>query len=86
VLRQLVDHTRAQGYAFNDGRIVSGMSAVGIAMTDEAKGSPVAALSIAAISSRISSQRQRQIVTLLRSAISELRDRLGKNTVPSPVL
>jgi DNA-binding IclR family transcriptional regulator len=62
---QLVAQTRANGYAFNDGRIVRGMSAVAVAAPG-ADGNPAAALSVAAIADRMSPERRQQVVALLQ--------------------
>ena len=50
-LTQLVEETRRLGYAFNDQMIVPGMSAIGVPVLGK-DGIAVAALSVAAITSR----------------------------------
>jgi DNA-binding IclR family transcriptional regulator len=64
-LRRFVATTRRQRYAFIDGLLVEGMSAVGVPLCD-AQGRPVAALSIAAISSRLAAAKRRDIVAKLQ--------------------
>src|SRR5258705_11596 len=63
-LRKLVERTRKDGFAFNEGGIVPGMNAIGIAVVDE-HGLPLAALSIAAIRDRMSKSRISELVGLL---------------------
>jgi DNA-binding IclR family transcriptional regulator len=64
-LRRFVATTRRQRYAFIDGLLVEGMSAVGVPLCDT-QGRPVAALSIAAISSRLAAGKRRDIVAKLQ--------------------
>ncbi len=63
-LRKLVAESRANGYAFNDGRIIPGMSAVGVPVFGY-RDRPAAALSCAAISNRMEQDRRPTIVALL---------------------
>lgn len=65
-LRGLVASTRARGYAENDGRIVSGMAGIAVAVLDRT-GEPVAALSIAAIRDRMTADRIPALVEALRA-------------------
>ncbi len=60
----LVAEARANGHSFNDGRIVSGMSAVGVPVFGY-RDRPTAALSCAAISNRMEQDRRATIVALL---------------------
>ena len=57
---------RAQGFAVNDGHIVSAMNAVGVPVIDPA-GRVVAALSIAAIRERMAPPRLADLVALLQA-------------------
>ena len=75
-LRGLVATTLATGFAFNDGRIVSGMSAVGVPVWGP-DGRVVAALSVAAINERMPPARVRQIVVVLQAEAAQLRSRLA---------
>lgn len=65
MLRQLAAETRARGYAFNDQRLMPGMSAVGVSIVTPG-GALIGALSVAAISSRMTGPRREQIAQLLR--------------------
>lgn len=64
-LDRLIAETRAQGYSFNDGRIVSAMCAAGVPVFDT-RGRVMAAISVAAIRERMSVERVAWIVGLLR--------------------
>lgn len=76
-LRRLVAEARAQGYAFNDGRIVGAMCALGVPVLDP-RGRVVAAISVAAIRERMASDRVAWIATLLRREAEHLRARLAE--------
>jgi len=65
VLRSLVARTRRDGYALNEGRIVSGMAAVGVPVLDT-EGRPLAALSLAAIAERVGGGRLPGLLADLR--------------------
>lgn len=71
----LVAESRQRGYAVNDGMLVSGMSAVGVPICSSA-GRPVAAISVAAISSRLDRGRQPEIARLLLEAATEIETTL----------
>lgn len=77
VLRDLVAETRWQGHAFNDQRVVEGMSAVGVPLVG-ADGAAVAALSVAAISSRLAGDRRADVVAWTAEAAAAMRDRLAE--------
>jgi DNA-binding IclR family transcriptional regulator len=75
VLRGLVRDTRARGYAINPGMILSDSWAIGVAI----RGSddrPIGALSIAATESRLSEERQRELVPLLKKEATWIEKRL----------
>jgi DNA-binding IclR family transcriptional regulator len=63
-LRKLVERTRKEGFALNEGGIVPGMNAIGIAVIGD-DGAPLAALSIAAIKDRMGRKRIAELVDLL---------------------
>jgi DNA-binding IclR family transcriptional regulator len=65
VLLEQVAETRRNGYAFNAGRIVTGMCAIGAAVLGPDK-LPVASLSVAAIASRMAPARVAQLVRSLK--------------------
>ncbi|MBV6307126.1 IclR family transcriptional regulator [Candidimonas humi] len=72
---RLLETSRRLGYGYNRDMIVPRVSAVGVAVMDP-EGTPVAALSIAAISSRLSGARLREVVDAMRSEARELELRL----------
>lgn len=70
-LLPLIEQARDQGYTVNDGMLVSGMSAVGVPVYGST-GVPVAALSVAAISSRLQEGRREEIAEHLKAAAKEI--------------
>lgn len=66
VIKRLVKDTRERGYAVNEGRVLAGSWGIGAAVLD-ARGRPVAALSIGAIETRLRPPRQKEIGELLRA-------------------
>ncbi len=77
VLRKLVQETRAKGYALNPGLLLPSSWAVGVPIRG-ADGRPIGALSIAAIESRLSEVRQREIVPLLKKEATWIEMRLSE--------
>lgn len=77
----LVQATRRQGFALNDGRIVEGMSAIGVPVLDR-EGVAIAAISIAAITSRMKPERRANIVALLDAEARRLEQQLGLRGPP----
>ncbi|WP_222844456.1 IclR family transcriptional regulator [Saccharomonospora sp. CUA-673] len=63
-LRHLVRRSRQAGYALNEGRVVPGSWAVGVAIHDAAD-RPVAAFSVASIAERLDRNRQHDLAALL---------------------
>jgi DNA-binding IclR family transcriptional regulator len=64
-VRKAAAKSRRNGFAFVDGRIVAGMNALGVPVSD-GTGNVVAALSLAAISDRVSGDRLAGLVKTLR--------------------
>lgn len=62
-VRAAVAEGRAQGYAFLDSAVVAGTAAVGVALPGE---HPQAAISVAAISSRLDAQRRAEVAAALQ--------------------
>ncbi len=82
-LRDKVAETRARHYALSDQDIVTGMTAVAIAIRDP-WGNPLGSLSCAAISARLMPDRRDEVVALLRSGVAEIELRLaGVNNGPT---
>jgi len=75
VLRSLVRDTRERGYAVNPGMMLSDSWAIGVAIRGS-DGRPVGALSIAATETRLSQERQRELVPLLKREVAWIETRL----------
>jgi DNA-binding IclR family transcriptional regulator len=76
VLHQLIDEARTQGHTHNPGLIVPGASGVGVPVRGS-DGRPIAALSVAAIDSRLAQPRRAQVVRWLTKEATELEDQLN---------
>lgn len=77
VLHQLIEEARAHGYTHNPGLIVPGAGGLGVPVRG-AEGRPIAALSVAAIESRLSEPRRTQIIRWLSREAEELERQLGE--------
>jgi DNA-binding IclR family transcriptional regulator len=75
-LLQMIAETRAIGYSFNDGHIIQGMRGVGVPLRN-AKGEPVASLTVAAISMRLEFERREALAQTLRSRADVLADQFS---------
>ncbi|EIM29921.1 IclR family transcriptional regulator [Microvirga lotononidis] len=75
VLRRLVADTRARGYALNPGMMLADSWAIGVAIPGS-DGRPVGALSIAATETRLTDERQRELVPLLKREAAWIEARL----------
>jgi len=75
-IRRLVDETRARGYSFVGGTILPGMSAFGVPILD-GHGHAIAALSVAAIDTRMAEPRLSKMVRLVQSEAAAVSNRLG---------
>jgi DNA-binding IclR family transcriptional regulator len=82
-LGRMIAQTRAHGFAFNDGRIVSAMTALGVPVMDE-EGRVLAALSIAAIRERMEGGRLDELGSLLRAEAHTLACALAARSQPAP--
>lgn len=76
LLFEFVERTRRTGFAFNDGRVLPEMYALGMVVRDPV-GRPVAALSVAAIVSRMQDERRANIVKWLGDAARQTEARIG---------
>ncbi|SAK88898.1 IclR family transcriptional regulator [Caballeronia hypogeia] len=70
LLREAVELGRERGYAFLDSVGTPGMAAIGIAFPSD---NPVAALSVAAISSRLAPPRQAEVARQMASQIRHIK-------------
>jgi DNA-binding IclR family transcriptional regulator len=71
LLLEVVERTRSRGYATVEGLIVPGSWGIGVVVPDN-QGRPLAAISIAAITSRVEPPRQHELVRMMDAE----RDRL----------
>jgi DNA-binding IclR family transcriptional regulator len=74
-LRDMITIARQLGYTLNDERVIQGMSAVGVPIR-RPNGQPFAALSVAAISSRLQMPRRESIVASLRQEAEQIEEEL----------
>jgi DNA-binding IclR family transcriptional regulator len=72
----LVKRARKSGYVLNDVRTLSGVTAIGVPIFD-ANGRPVAAISVSAITARMTATRQRELAELLRREIRGIEKQLA---------
>ena len=84
-LKDMVARTRRQGYSLNDGLILEEMAAVAVPVRD-GSGRTIAAISVAAIRSRMAPPRRSTIVGLLERERAAIESTLGApaKTVKEP--
>lgn len=75
-LKEMVAKTRRQGYSVNDGLVLEEMAAIAIPVHD-ASGRTIAAISVAAIRSRMNPPRRATIVELLERERAAIEAMLG---------
>lgn len=73
---EMVETSRRCGYALNDGRVIPGMAAVGVPISTT-DGYPIAAISVAAISTRFEPARRSNIVAWIREEVAKLEAELA---------
>jgi DNA-binding IclR family transcriptional regulator len=74
-MRDMITTARQLGYALNDERLIRGMSAIGVPIR-RPNGQPFAALSVAAISSRLQAPRRDNIAASLKQEAEQLEEEL----------
>jgi DNA-binding IclR family transcriptional regulator len=74
-LQAAIAETREQGYAINEGVIVTGMTALAVVIRDS-WGRPIASLCCAAVSDRLRPDRRPPVVALLRQEAGKLEAKL----------
>lgn len=84
MLRDAVADTRARGYALNPGLYVAGSWGIGMAVLGPDR-RPVGALSLAAIESRLTTERQAELVPLLKREAEALEAHLRRPTAEKAV-
>ncbi|MEQ3553720.1 IclR family transcriptional regulator [Pseudonocardia nematodicida] len=80
-LWHLVQRSRADGYALNDGRFVAGSWAIGVPLHD-ADGRVVAALSVASIEQRLGPERRAELAAELHRCAEDVRTALTAGAAP----
>jgi DNA-binding IclR family transcriptional regulator len=78
-LLRLVSESKDRGYTFNDQMLIPGMRAIGVPVIGK-DGRAVAALSIAAIASRMDTKRRSRLARLLVAEAEKVATRLGEAT------
>lgn len=76
-LRDAIKRGHANGYAFLDSVVTPGTAAIGIAFPPD---NPIAAISVAAISGRLDSQRRQEVARLMRYQIQALCELMENQT------
>lgn len=82
-VHRLVRRSRRSGYALNDGLVIPGSWAIGVAIRD-GTGRPVAALSVASIAERFHPQRREELAELLRREADTVHTVLTRAGEPGP--
>ncbi len=77
-VREMIEHARQTGYAFNDHQVTAGAMSIGLPLTD-LDGLPVGAISIGAINSRMEPQRRQELVAVLRREVKELEQQIRRH-------
>jgi DNA-binding IclR family transcriptional regulator len=83
-VRKLVDDARRHGHAFVQDLFIPGMAAIGMPIMGQ-DGTPVAAISVAAITNRLQDDRRGKVVLALQREVSAIEARLRKSTRPLPL-
>jgi DNA-binding IclR family transcriptional regulator len=81
VLQKALKRSQQLGYALNDSHIIAGATTLGLPIVNR-YGHPFAALSMAAISSRMATARQAELVAILREEIGVIERAMQERTLP----
>ena len=76
-LHKMMASARQQGYAWYNGQIIPNMSAIGVPLFD-VSGSPIASLSVAALSDRLAPARRAEIAGSLQREAAAFTERLKR--------
>ena len=76
-LLNMIKRARKLGYVLNEVRTLSGVTAIGLPILD-ANARPIAAISISAITARMTPSRQRELAELLRREIRGIEKQLAR--------
>ena len=80
-LRKALARSRALGYALNDIHNTSGATTLGLPIVNR-YGDPYAAISIGAISSRMTGERQKELVAILRKEVRVIETAMRETMQP----
>lgn len=78
-LLEMIRRARRLGYALNDMQATPGAISIGLPIPNRA-GAPIAAVSIGAIASRMTPERQAELVTDLREQLAQIGRKLTEST------
>ncbi|NMG28322.1 IclR family transcriptional regulator domain-containing protein [Aromatoleum evansii] len=81
VLMRLLKRCRELGYALNDAHVTPGATSVGLPIRSRS-GEPFLAISIGAISSRMTEERQQELVALIRAEVTILEGAVSDTARP----
>jgi len=81
LLRKALSRSRALGYALNDIHNTTGATTLGLPIVNR-YGDPFAAISIGAISSRMTEERQKELVSILRKEVRVIETAMRETTQP----
>jgi DNA-binding IclR family transcriptional regulator len=76
-LRHMISLARQQGFASIDGMLADNISAVGVPLIGR-DGAPIAAISVAALSDRLTGARRKEVVRLLQAEAATYRASMGR--------
>lgn len=80
-LMRMLKRCKERGYAINDAQVTPGATSVGMAIQSRSE-EPFLAISVGAITSRMTEERQREIGAILRTEIDQLEKKLGDHARP----
>jgi DNA-binding IclR family transcriptional regulator len=81
VLMRLLQRCQELGFARNDAHVTPGATSVGLPVRSRS-GEPILAISIGAISSRMTEERQRELVSMIRAEIETLENSIEDTAHP----
>jgi len=80
-LKMLLQRCQELGFALNDAQVTPGATSVGLPIRSRS-GEPILAISIGAISSRMTQERQEELVTMIRAEIEALENSIEDSAHP----
>ncbi len=81
IVMKLLRRCRDLGFALNDAQVTKGSSSVGLPVRSRS-GEPVLAISIGAISSRMTKERQKELVAMIRLELENLEPHIEETAHP----